>query len=86
MTERVCEALDKVAVEDPGDVLRFPLSLGPIRDDRDRSGERCHVLDIVFNSSVLREAQVSRCSGNTAAIPKLCWWYCCGAYETLIFL
>lgn len=60
MTDEVRRALDKAALGEPEDILRFPLSLGEIREDRDHSGEACSVLDIIFNSNVLREAQTVR--------------------------
>ncbi|CAL8472031.1 g11573 [Coccomyxa elongata] len=60
MSEEVCTALEGAELEDPGDILRFPLSMGDLRMDRDHSGEACHVLDIVFNTDVLKQAQTFR--------------------------
>ena len=51
------------AAEDTGEVaevLRFPLSLGSFRVDVDKKGEACHVLDIVLNPDVLKQAQAFR--------------------------
>ncbi|BDA47531.1 probable PIH1 domain-containing protein 1 at N-terminal half [Coccomyxa sp. Obi] len=60
MSEEVRTALERAELEDPGDILRFPLSMGDLRMDRDHSGEACHVLDIVFNNDVLKQAQTFR--------------------------
>ena len=55
------EALQHAAHdEDAAEVLRFPLSLSEFRVDVDRRGEACHVLDIVLNSAVLKQAQAFR--------------------------
>jgi len=40
--------------------LRFPLSLGEPRNDLDRQGDPCTVLDCVFNTDVVRGAQSLR--------------------------
>lgn len=60
MSEEVRTALERAELEDPGEILRFPLSMGDLRMDRDHSGEACHVLDIVFNRDVLKQAQTFR--------------------------
>jgi uncharacterized membrane protein YgcG len=46
---------------DPNDAtverVRIPLSLGPARNDLDKSGEPCVVYDVVFNTEVMEQAQ-----------------------------
>ena len=37
--------------------VRIPLSLGPARNDLDKSGEPCIVYDVVFNTEVMDQAQ-----------------------------
>ena len=45
---------------DPNDAtvdrVRVPLSLGPARNDLDKSGEPCVVYDVVFNTEVMDQA------------------------------
>ena len=41
-------------------LLRFPMSLGDPRLDRDHSGEPCTVLDTVFSPRVVQLAESSR--------------------------
>lgn len=60
MSEEARRALELAAVEDPGEALCVPLSLGELRTDRDHSGQTCIVLDIVFNTDVLKQAQSYR--------------------------
>ena len=36
--------------------VRIPLSLGPARNDLDKSGEPCIVYDVVFNTDVMQQA------------------------------
>ncbi|GLI63806.1 hypothetical protein VaNZ11_006903 [Volvox africanus] len=69
MPDEVAAALDKLqsgengaAAMTPGEVetLRFPLSCGPPRLDNDRKGALCTVIDVVFNSDVVRAAAVAR--------------------------
>ncbi len=60
MSDEVRTALERAELEDPGEILRFPLSMGDLRMDRDHSGEACHVLDTVFNNDVLKQAQTFR--------------------------
>jgi len=62
MSEEARRALELAEVEDPGEALCLPLSLGELRTDQDHSGERCFVLDIVFNTDVLKQAQSYRCT------------------------
>lgn len=42
------------------EMLRFPLSLGEPRLDKDHSGGDCTVLDVIFSPDVLRTAEASR--------------------------
>lgn len=42
------------------ELLRFPMSLGDPRLDKDHSGEPCTVLDIVFSPRVVQLAEASR--------------------------
>ncbi len=69
MSEEVRTALERAELEDPGDILRFPLSMGDLRMDRDHSGEACHVLDIVFNIDVLKQAQTFRSVTLSSCLP-----------------
>jgi hypothetical protein len=64
--ERVARVLDDLNREAPGaieeaeEVLRFPLSAGPLRSDTDRSGAPCSVADCVLNSAVLTASEGHR--------------------------
>ena len=60
MSDEVRTALERAELEDPGETLRFPLSMGDLRSDQDHKGQACHVLDIVFNIDVLKQAQTFR--------------------------
>ncbi len=60
MSEEVRTALERAELEDPGETLRFPLSMGEMRLDQDHKGQACHVLDIVFNIDVLKQAETFR--------------------------
>ena len=60
VTERVRAALERAAHEDVGETLRFPLSMAGFREDHDHAGEACHVLDVVLNLDVLKQAQAFR--------------------------
>ncbi|GIL61383.1 hypothetical protein Vafri_15857 [Volvox africanus] len=69
MPDEVAAALDKLqsgengaAAMTPGEVeaLRFPLSCGAPRLDNDRKGALCTVVDVVFNSDVVRAAAAAR--------------------------
>jgi hypothetical protein len=60
MSDEVRTALERAELEDPGETLRFPLSMGDLRSDQDHKGQSCHVLDIVFNIDVLKQAQTFR--------------------------
>jgi hypothetical protein len=70
MTDRMLDALEHAAHDEAAaEVLRFPLSLSDLRLDVDRKGEACHVLDVVLNSDVLRQAQAFRCEQGPAGAP-----------------
>ncbi|KAK9867901.1 hypothetical protein WJX84_010342 [Apatococcus fuscideae] len=62
MPPDISAALDKAREGSAADTetVRFPLSMGPLRSDQDHSGEACGVIDVVFNSDVLREAAAFR--------------------------
>lgn len=53
-------ALERAAHEDVGETLRFPLSMADFREDQDHAGGLCHVLDVVLNLDVLKQAQAFR--------------------------
>lgn len=54
------DALERAAHEDVSETLRFPLSMGSFREDHDHAGGACHVLDVVLNLDVLKQAQAFR--------------------------
>ncbi|KAK9836797.1 hypothetical protein WJX74_008282 [Apatococcus lobatus] len=58
MPSDISAALDKArgGATDDTETVRFPLSMGPLRPDLDHKGDDCSVIDVVFNSDVLREA------------------------------
>ena len=58
MPSDISAALDKAreGITDDTDTVRFPLSMGPLRPELDHKGDACSVIDVVFNSDVLREA------------------------------
>ena len=64
--ENVKEALVKMDADaaegggEPSDVLRFPLSVGPLRRDLDAKDQPCFVIDCVFNLEVVRSAAGNR--------------------------
>ncbi len=64
MPSDIIAALEKAREGSAGDTetVRFPLSMGPLRPDQDHTGDACSVIDVVFNSDVLREASAFRCS------------------------
>ena len=45
---------------DAAEVLRFPVSMSGFRVDVDKKGEACHVLDVVLNPDVIKQAQAFR--------------------------
>ncbi len=51
------------------ELLRFPMSLGDPRQDKDHSGEPCTVLDIVFSPQTMDMAEKSR-QGLTYSQPE----------------
>ncbi|GIL87662.1 hypothetical protein Vretimale_14666 [Volvox reticuliferus] len=62
MTCMVQSGENGAAAMTPGEVeaLRFPLSCGPPRIETDRKGALCTVVDVVFNSDVVRAAAAAR--------------------------
>lgn len=54
------EGAVKVAPGKDSELLRFPMSLGDPREDKDHSGEPCTVLDIVFSPQTMDMAGNSR--------------------------
>jgi len=42
------------------ELLKFPMSMGDPRPDKDHSAELCTVLDVVYGTQVLELAQSSR--------------------------
>ncbi len=53
-------------------MLRFPLSMGELRDDADHTGAACHVIDVLFNIAVVRCQVLTmvagvRCHGHLAS-------------------
>jgi hypothetical protein len=60
---QVAEALDRLDNLAQGDqeVLRFPLSASPqVREDADKSGVPCDVVDVILNESVMAVAEKNR--------------------------
>lgn len=57
--ERIEEAV-KVAPGKDSELLRFPMSLGEPRQDKDRNGDVCTVLDVTFSPQAVDMAEQSR--------------------------
>ena len=64
--EEVRKALDvqneAVSSEQVESALRIPLSCGQAREDMDRQGEVCTVVDVIFNDDVLAQSRAFRCA------------------------
>ena len=64
--EEVRKALDAqnaaMSSEQVESALRIPLSCGEAREDMDRQGEACTVVDVVFNDDVLTQSRAFRCA------------------------
>ena len=64
--EAVREALDvqneAMSSEQVESALRIPLSCGEAREDMDRQGEACTVVDVIFNDDVLTQSRAFRCA------------------------
>ena len=66
--ERIEEAV-KVAPGKDSELLRFPMSVGDPRQDKDRNGDACTVLDVVFSPQAIAMAERSRQDLTNASIP-----------------
>ena len=64
--EEVRRALDvqneAMSSEQVESALRIPLSCGKVREDVDRQGEACTVVDVIFNDDVLAQSRAFRCA------------------------
>jgi len=58
MPEEVSKALEEAELG--SDCLSFPLSLGEPRADVDHLGQACVILDCVFNSHIIKQAESHR--------------------------
>ncbi|CAL5220844.1 g2928 [Coccomyxa viridis] len=70
--QRIEEAV-KVAPGEGSELLRFPMSLGDPRQDKDHSGQPCTVLDIVFSPQTMDMAEHSRPLKNFLVELALAW-------------
>jgi len=60
--EKAAKALEELEEQEgePADALRFPLSCGDMRNDLDKRGDPCSVVDVVLNADVVTQCLTLR--------------------------
>lgn len=56
MTKQIEQAAASAEGYAESECLRFPLSLGETKHEKDNKGEACTVCDVVFNDVALKQA------------------------------